>query len=142
MDYHEYCIHLNNFTKNKVLDDLKSLNLFYSINCVKSIENPTKGFILKKINSNNSSSRKVYSLMLRLRLNACRVKYIQSAKCICGAIISTEHLLLHCPVIKFHASSYYNRKSSPSELNQILTDFDLLLSFAKIISGTCISHLV
>ena len=77
--------------------------------------------------------------MLRLRLSACRVKYIQSAKCICGAIISTEHLHLHCPVITFHASPFYNRKPSPSELNQILTDFDLLLSFAKIISGTCVT---
>ena len=143
MDYHEYCSLLNKVIKEKVQQDLITKRSFYSIHCLQPNMNMTMTPAINLIQK--STTRKINSLMFRLRLNAYKVKYVKTVKCLCGAIINTEHILLHCPVITTHATLYYNIKigdSSPLTLAQVLNDTELLTTYSQIISGTGIGHLV
>ena len=142
MDYHEYCTILKKVVKNKVYSNLKNSTLSYSINCIKPTTD-TSGFMFKQVK--NLYCRKIHTLMFRLRLNSYRVKYIKNQICLCGAIISTKHLCLHCPLIISHINLYYKEKlndCSALSLSDILNNQNILSIFASVISVTCFSHLI
>ena len=68
--------------------------------------------------------RHIFSLLLRLILNAWKTKYVASVKCICGSNIDVKHIFFDCRLMKDHLND-----TTPMCTSGGVLDGDFLKSF-------------
>ena len=140
LDRHEYHQLIIGYVHKSFLDSLLSKQNHYSKNCLHN--SPLEKFWNVK---DTFLGRQIYSTMARVRLNSFRTKFCKNVLCHCGAELSCDHLLLHCPIFErlirnsMLYSLFVNVKPS---LKQLITNYDTLKKIAIIINNSPFQRLV
>ena len=91
--------------------------------------------------SNLFCSRKVSSLIFRLKLNALKTKFIKNIQCICGSSIGVKHILIHCQQIRpFLPRSFTSLKFSDDNLHNAVKNLQIIRPVAENLLQCPISH--
>ena len=91
--------------------------------------------------SNLNCSRKISSLIFRLKLNALKTKFVKNIRCICGTTISVSHILLNCQQIRsLLPISFTTKRLSEDNLHHELADLKTMIGIAESLLKCPISH--
>ena len=138
-DLHEYINIILKTIKNDIITLHQHNNNTYSNICVldNSSINPSK---LWKSSSNHRSFT-IYSLIVKLRLNSLKTKFVKNIHCKCGNSLSIQHLLFNCPIIlqSTHQNPSLNNIKS---LKDILNSIQSLFILAKILLSSSVANLL
>ena len=77
-------------------------------------------------------SRLQSSLIYRLKLDSLKTKYVKNIKCVCGAPITINHLLLDCHTIRaFLPQTFTKKPPTRDTLSAALIDLKTINDIAK-----------
>ena len=140
LDKHEYHQLNISYIHQSFIDSLSFNCNHYSRNCLEA--SPCVNFWNTR---DRNLGRRIYSSMARLRLNSFKTKYCKDVICPCGADLSCDHLLLHCPIFKQLIRNsilyplFHNKQFS---LKELLSNYDILKKIAIIINNSPFERLV
>ena len=87
--------------------------------------------------------RKITSISFKLKLNSIKTKYTKSILCKCGQMLSIEHALLICPIIKtFLTENIQKAVTDCQNITEILSDPHILLQFSEILAHSSLQNLI